>query len=287
MKNFTKQFIINAIAVFIGCVSYAQNINFTFANAQITTDGTNNYYEADVLISSTTPFKLGSGQLYFTYNTSAFGPNVKTNNAFVVTQPNEEGYICGQEIDAAPIPLYGSFVVNDNTTSRVSWAFSQTFSASTFSNNVTSTPTKLIHIQFKYIDVNANPMVEFEDGEVYDDQFFTACGSAGGPFDTADCTNFPGVQLLNDTYDSSMATLSNSDITLENNFKIYPNPTSNIINISSSTPIKAIEMYNILGKQVLKVANNHQIDVSSLNSGVYFIKIYSDKGEITKKIIKE
>ena len=73
----------------------------------------------------------------------------------------------------------------------------------------------------------------------------------------------------------------------ENDIHIYPNPTTEWLFISSTSSIKNIELYDILGKKVLNVANNHQIDLSSLYSGVYFIKITSDKGEITKKIIKK
>ena len=287
MKNFTKQLVLFFVTTFIGMASNAQNINFTFANAQKTNDGSNTYYEADVLISSTTPFKLGSGQLYFNYNTAAFGTNVKNNNAFTATQPNADGYICGQYVDAAAASIYSTFTVNDNTASRVSWAFSQAFSTSTFANNnVTSTPTKLIHIKIKFVDANADPNVRFEDGEVFDDQFFIACGSStNGPFDAPDCTNFPGIQLKNDTYDSSMATLSTKTFEPALAFTVYPNPATNVINVTSKSVIKSINVFDLLGKQVIS-SSKKQIDISNLKSGIYIVKINSNTDELTKKIIK-
>ncbi|MFD1005660.1 hypothetical protein, partial [Winogradskyella aquimaris] len=127
----------------------AQDIHFTFDNAEMTNDGVNDFYEVDVLIQTlngTGSFKLGSGQLYFNYNTVSFGENVAANNKIEITHPNAGGYIAGQYVDAAAADIYGGFTINDNTTSRVSWAFSQVFSSSTFANdNVDDTPRLLCH----------------------------------------------------------------------------------------------------------------------------------------------
>lgn len=197
------------IFLFCSIHLFAQDIEFTFENAQNTNDGSNDFYEVDVMVStinSTGTFKLGSGQLYFNYNTSAFGTNVNLNNAIEVTYPNAGGYICGQGIDfSSAIAIYSSFTINDNTSSRVSWAFSQNFAASTFAaDNITDTPKKLCHLKLKYIDVNLDPMVCFESSPVFIDQFFTACGPySGSGFETADCTAFPPTQLIEDFYDCS------------------------------------------------------------------------------------
>ncbi|GAA4291631.1 endonuclease [Aestuariibaculum suncheonense] len=77
---------------------------------------------------------------------------------------------------------------------------------------------------------------------------------------------------------------------LEHNLKIYPNPVKDyFIYISTTQDLDAI-IYNILGKEILKQhlnANNKKIDVSALNKGVYLLKISSDSGTITKKLIKQ
>ena len=46
----------------------AQDVTFTFSNAQNTNDGMDDFYEVDVLIESAAGFKLGAGLLYFNYN---------------------------------------------------------------------------------------------------------------------------------------------------------------------------------------------------------------------------
>ena len=68
--------------------------------------------------------------------------------------------------------------------------------------------------------------------------------------------------------------------------QIYPNPTSNLINIDNAANSN-IEIYNILGEKVKTVANSMDktsIDVSDLNNGMYIIKIQNGNSIETKKI---
>ncbi|MDP5157745.1 MAG: T9SS type A sorting domain-containing protein [Flaviramulus sp.] len=281
-----------AIILFVVTVSYSQDIHFTFANTQNTNDGMNDFFETDVMIqtiNATGSFKLGSGQLYFTYNTLAFGENIFANSKIEVTQPNAGGYICGQYVDAAAASIYGTFTINDNTTARVSWAFSQAFSSSTFAaDNVTPTATKLCHLKLQYVDVNLDPMVLFEEGAIYLDQFYTACGpTAGGPFESANCGTDPGTQLFNDTFDSGGATLSDYGVEALLDFSIYPNPTSEDINISSNSIINKVEIFDLLGKKVLNSTETNQIKITHLPIGIFILKAYAEKGTVTKKIVIE
>jgi len=70
----------------------------------------------------------------------------------------------------------------------------------------------------------------------------------------------------------------------------YPNPTKDFINISSSSIIKEIQVYNTLGQEVYSSkANNKQkqINVSKFAKGNYIAKIQTDNGDVTKKFIVE
>ena len=68
---------------------------------------------------------------------------------------------------------------------------------------------------------------------------------------------------------------------------LYPNPTSDILNISNlEKDVNIIEMYDISGQRIrLENASvgTHQTDVSDLPTGTYFIRV---NGEITKKFVK-
>ncbi|MCF6212609.1 MAG: Ig-like domain-containing protein [Flavobacteriaceae bacterium] len=188
------------LLIFIATIQLnAQQVSYSFANLQNTNDGTNDYYEVDVMVSTDTDFKLGSGQLYINYNTLAFGDNIVANSNIEYTQPI--GYILGEVYG---FPAYKDFVKNDNTTSRVSLSFQQGVSSGTItSNNVTGTPKKLFHIKMKYLDKTKNPSISFETGSLFIGQTFTACGPI--IFGFPDCTNFPGTQLTSDSFDNYMA----------------------------------------------------------------------------------
>lgn len=71
---------------------------------------------------------------------------------------------------------------------------------------------------------------------------------------------------------------------------MYPNPVSNgtlFIN-SNSSEAKSISVYDVLGKQVLNSkTSNGAVNVSSLKSGSYIVKITEDGKTDTKKLIIE
>jgi len=80
------------------------------------------------------------------------------------------------------------------------------------------------------------------------------------------------------------ASISQEKIALD--VTIYPNPTNGLLTIKTENSITKIEVYSVLGKKLLQKLNNKSIDLNHLKSGVYLIKIYSNKNIITKKIIK-
>ena len=73
-----------------------------------------------------------------------------------------------------------------------------------------------------------------------------------------------------------------------NDVQIYPNPTKSIINLKSSYEIKSLEICDLSGKLIMKTINpKNTVDLSSIQKGMYFLKISLDKGVIVNKIIKE
>ncbi|MDQ5929569.1 MAG: hypothetical protein QG594_1348, partial [Bacteroidota bacterium] len=97
------------------------------------------------------------------------------------------------------------------------------------------------------------------------------------------------VRLL--AYKGTLNTPDFSYGTIDNNFILYPNPVKDVLNITSSEneSITSIQVYNILGQSLLDLKNKKtfsMIDVSSLNNGVYFVRINSTKGTTTHKFLK-
>ena len=83
--------------------------------------------------------------------------------------------------------------------------------------------------------------------------------------------------------------LSADDVTLEKSLKLYPNPTKNIINVNSPLiDINKIEIYSVIGKKMKQFTLNlNKINIDDLSSGLYLIKVISDKGSYMTKFIKE
>ncbi|PHS65610.1 MAG: hypothetical protein COB12_06840 [Flavobacterium sp.] len=79
----------------------------------------------------------------------------------------------------------------------------------------------------------------------------------------------------------------------QDNVIMYPNPTEGNVIFNFNKGSEAdFSVYDVLGKLVIyqpniSISEEHTINVSKLNKGIYFIRINSDAGSITKKLIKE
>jgi hypothetical protein len=74
------------------------------------------------------------------------------------------------------------------------------------------------------------------------------------------------------------------------NLKIYPNPTTSIINIvdeNNQLQNSTIQIQNYLGQLVFSSPFNSQIDLRSLSAGMYFLTIEDKGNKKTIKIIKQ
>ena len=70
------------------------------------------------------------------------------------------------------------------------------------------------------------------------------------------------------------------------NYKIYPNPTSDIIKILGNTSVLNMIIYDVLGKEILRKSVIDKIDISSFENGTYFISISDGIINSSYKIIK-
>ena len=74
----------------------------------------------------------------------------------------------------------------------------------------------------------------------------------------------------------------------QQDISIYPNPTKDEIFIKSDLQIGKVEIFSLTGI-ILMTENNFtgKISVSALPQGVYLLKVYTDKGLVVNKILKE
>ena len=89
---------------------------------------------------------------------------------------------------------------------------------------------------------------------------------------------------------NNTTTLGINKAVLEADIDIYPNPVSEILTISvkNNITIQKISIYNTLGQLVFTKTNSQEnINLKKLPKGVYHVKITSDKGEISKTLLKK
>ena len=74
-------------------------------------------------------------------------------------------------------------------------------------------------------------------------------------------------------------------------FNIYPNPVNDKLYIETLTQTQTltVEIYDVYGRQQSMVNGQQSmvIDVTNLNSGVYFVKVVAENGEAVRRFIKK
>jgi hypothetical protein len=84
------------------------------------------------------------------------------------------------------------------------------------------------------------------------------------------------------TEDVGIGNYNSSDI------KVYPNPTSDILSLYPETGVQILQtqIYDLQGKLVQNMEGNKtNIDVTTLNSGVYLLKITTPTHPIYRKFV--
>ena len=93
-------------------------------------------------------------------------------------------------------------------------------------------------------------------------------------------------------YRNTSSSLSTSDVSFDVNTIFYPNPTEDIINISSNkAQLNQVEIYNVSGKLLSAIDLNtktYALSILNYPSGIYVLRVLSENNEpITVKIIKK
>ena len=77
---------------------------------------------------------------------------------------------------------------------------------------------------------------------------------------------------------------------LENSITLFPNPANDVINVQSTMfKVQSIEVIDVYGKlinTVNVVDNPTRINVSGLANGMYFVRVTTEEGVVTKNFIK-
>ena len=97
------------------------------------------------------------------------------------------------------------------------------------------------------------------------------------------CENFNGNS-------DAASRFSKKNTSLETQISIYPNPTNDILNLKSNFDSGVYQIFDLQGKLINQdtlTSKETTIDLSRLNSGIYFFRIQSEEGELYfEKVVK-
>jgi hypothetical protein len=195
------------------------------------------------------------------------------------------------------------FNIQHYTQPGVQWAFECAFSTYgvaylrqnenlvTFSfPNDTWFPIKVV------IDLDNDSLAIFINGESLETAPFsyTADGNNGvcqlgslNFFAGSANPNTSGTYYVDDFVVTQLPT-SGIEVLNDNIISIYPNPATDLLNISSDNEILNAEIINIDGQLVKSVSNHfNSIGISELSNGFYFVNVYTETGKKTYKFIKK
>ena len=103
-------------------------------------------------------------------------------------------------------------------------------------------------------------------------------GGCGGNLSSSNATLTGAVQS---------SVLSTSDLD-RLDFKAYPNPVKDYLMFSGNLKIKSIQLISLSGQKLSELPLiNRKVNLSNLKKGFYILKLDTDKGEKTIKIIKD
>ena len=69
---------------------------------------------------------------------------------------------------------------------------------------------------------------------------------------------------------------------------VYPNPTNGEVNIVSKSNVKSVQLMDMNGKLIKNFSSAKQLNISSVESGVYLLKVTTEDGKSTAtKLIKK
>ena len=103
-------------------------------------------------------------------------------------------------------------------------------------------------------------------------------------------SNYVGIYNGHEIYASpgyANSTLGIDDEVLAKTLNLYPNPVTDLLHINSEIPLSKVEIYSILGKKVKEFKSGlYSVPMNNLSNGIYYVRILSDNGSTTRKLIK-
>lgn len=100
--------------------------------------------------------------------------------------------------------------------------------------------------------------------------------------------NYGGDAYIDRLAINNEAALSVKETTAnDTHITIYPNPTTDVLHISSNDKINGVKLFDMTGRRLNATLSGNTVDVNHLEKGNYIITIFTQKGKTSKKFIKK
>ena len=265
-----------------GATITARGFVYATSNADLTIENT----AADTVIVSGTTGTFNSAITGLTAGTTYYYRAYATNSVDT-TYGGEQSFTTEAAVAVAP-------------TSSTTAASNITSTTATLNGNITSDGGAAITARgFVYATSNADLTIENTAADTVIvsgttgvfNSAITSLTAGTAYFYTAYAINSAGTSYGGEqsfTTEAAVAVLSIEDFE-QSAVTIWPNPTSGILNstIAEKANYRLLNMKGQILKTGTLTAGKNKIDISSFAKGIYLLKINTDKGSFTKKVVRD
>jgi hypothetical protein len=154
-------------------------------------------------------------------------------------------------------------------------------------NNLLTTLDVSKLFNLKNFDCRNNNLISLSTQNGIIEEYISFSGNPGLESVCCDANEVVYMQNLCNQYNNESAVVNGSCQPVANRIAMYPNPVSDLLHLSANDGISRVEIYSTNGMLVMSSdAVSDSIEMSDLNSGMYFLKVFSGQDVATMKFVK-
>ncbi|WP_417428792.1 T9SS type A sorting domain-containing protein [Halpernia sp.] len=138
------------------------------------------------------------------------------------------------------------------------------------------------------IDYTASTMKILLNGVVIHTTSYDSGGVGIGEIDLANTSGGTDTYYDNIVIQDLDALATSEVSNSKNKVRVFPNPVSDVLNLDSTDKVELMQLFDASGKLIKTFRNPEKsANVSNLKKGIYVLKVKTDKGTSSTKIIKK
>lgn len=253
------------------------------------------------IISFSASSYLNGSDTYLSNNSSGLEQTVV--NSY---DPNDKTCIQGKVIEPSLVGMYLDYLIrfeNTGTASAINVRVKDVIDSSKFdigsivplesSHNYYMSLNNANEIEFHFDNINLDFNDATNDGYILFKIKTNTSLVAGDSFDNEAQIYFDfNAPIITNTETVTVQSTASIAETTDASISLYPNPANNLVNVTAAQAIKQATVIDTTGRLVSSTvfvnrATSQQLDITDLNTGVYFVKVQSELGVKVVKVVKE